>query len=361
MFRKAFLILFFSVAIANAACTLSSLDSIVNKTTTFNTTCVIFLDLNATINFEQQPVNILKTLDFGKNYTNNPLNITIIAPVFPSINSTINLSAGENYTNSPYNLTVYALHDKLNVNKSLNFGENYTNDTVNVTLFAPLFPKVNESLNATCGFSKIYSDLNLTIKAPACANVDKTLTMGEVYKNDDYKIRIAAPNPLNRTEKLIDGDTFWFEPELLNITCTTPKQQYLDFCTNVTISPMEKFFPTFINISENYTCNSIQRVCVDNLTTACNLTEKFGGELGFISCFNRIINETNQSCTQAKNDLNKANSQLATITTNNNANAQTSNALDDFVTKLIGGVAFLLGIFVIGSIYINKRNAEKRL
>jgi len=127
---------------------------------------------NFTVNITLNPIPKLNKkipLNYGGNYINSDLNLTVLAPLYPTINKKIYVNASWTgtvlaYNNSSLNLSVYVNQiPKLNLNKTLTFGETYTNSTYGITFAVPQVTanNINQNIleqyyssqvsNATCG------------------------------------------------------------------------------------------------------------------------------------------------------------------------------------------------------------------
>ncbi len=326
-------------------CTTVVSTELINSTTPLGQfECLYFLDLNYTIGvadlrqnstYEMTPyqertdsvsnsryvcnydaLNINMTMPYGGSYDNDNHNLHIRCPAFPQINEFRNIEAGSSYYYSAYNLTINATHKNYNINDTLDFGESYDNNDVNIhlrtlapanltqnivlvfnetrvingtniTVSAPPYPYVGQVKNLMCGEKAEFSELGIQVNAPACINQDVNMLYGDVFSRPEYGLNVYAPTRVNENWQLKAGETKENTNAGIAASCVVTPEEYASWCRNITEEDVIATWTPY-NL-ENYTCNNMASVCIDNLTTYCTNEEKLGGPGRFLQCYNRNL------------------------------------------------------------------------
>jgi len=397
-----------------SACTSVTTSSITNTTLLLDQAdCIYISDINATINITDYRIyntinmtpyetetnlitqttyrcdydllNIDESLPHSGTFTESNHNITVTCAPPPTIDQNINVTAGSSAVFASYNLTVNAVHQNFSINKTLDYNESYYNELVGIHIFspetgiieenltvvlnfnetyvnediklnvtAPEYPYVGENSVLKCGEFKEYPELGIKVSAPTCLNINQDLKFGEDIIMPEYGLHIEAPDPFDLDITLKNGTSFNHSASVLHIGCETPKDDYIHFCQTYGNQSITKLWEE-VNLT-NFTCRNVAYMCVDEVTEYCTVEEKFSGEYGFISCYNRNLNEMQTHCTAVEDELNICQTK----------EKRTADIADDFAIGgeytlyvILGLGAIITGILVF-IIYLRKKNRERK-
>jgi len=150
----------------------SAITKTLTFTPNFTTQTQKLTENNFTVNVTVNPIlkiNKKIPLTYSGNYINASLNLTVLAPQYPTINKKIYANASWTgvvtaYNNSALNLSVFVNQiQKLNINKTISFGSKFTNTTYGITFTTPSVTvnDINDTVleqyynskvtNSTCG------------------------------------------------------------------------------------------------------------------------------------------------------------------------------------------------------------------
>ena len=230
------------------------------------------------------------------NYTNQTLNITILAPNFPYINKLILLNdSNSNFYDLDYNLTVIAnltCNYSNNPNQTvylqpnypvrminLGFNETFTNSTFNLTITSPSKPKVNQRMELQPTQVWFNDEFNFTA---VCTKENFVCEPQVVEKKVETLCPVCEQTPINDT------------------TCEGVLNDKADEIASAKLAEIAKFG----GINENFCyrvqddnktrCNSTilidnqTPICIDTLTDICTIDEIKKGN--WRSCFERFVN-----------------------------------------------------------------------
>lgn len=131
--------------------------------------------------------------------------------------TTFNLEPGHCVLDSYSNNTYCGEWKTLNINQTINFGDEWHNSDLNVTLRPPSTPKINENLTLSFGEYKNYYDYNLYVECENDVVKNYTLGVNETVNDDLRKIHIECGKDLiavqNASKDLNPGEG-WY-----NIRC----------------------------------------------------------------------------------------------------------------------------------------------
>lgn len=323
-------------------------------------------------------LDIELTQQFGGTYHNNPHNITIHAPEFPRINEEINITAGNDKSYPQYNLTIHSLYRKVNLVQNLDYGGQYRNNNINltvnaqdykkfnisknmtydqvfthketnITLIAPGFPTIDEEVEPDCGTTEEYEEYNLTFHVPACVNVVKELQYGETYEYvlGGNKINISAPKKLDINKNLSDKETYNNSKAGILMSCMVDKSQYNSYCAGYNITDIARNWNE-INLS-NATDAHYATIRIDGLTDYCNMSEKFTqGSMGAINCINRNIGEMKENTTKLLAEVTKLNNIINRVDRIEANETEQTNSLETIIKWgffiLVVGASMIYGL-----------------